>query len=99
MPLYEYQCKTCGHYLEVLQSMRDDPLQICPQCRQPHLNKLISKSAFQLKGEGWYVTDFRDKGKKPEKKPETTTKPVEAGAATTATETKVEKTPKLDKKE
>lgn len=70
MPIYEYQCKNCGHHLEVLQKMTEPALEKCPHCGQYTLAKQISKSAFQLKGDGWYVTDFRDKNK-PEKKSET----------------------------
>jgi putative FmdB family regulatory protein len=63
VPIYEYQCEKCGHQLEVLQSISDQPLCDCPACHEPSLNKLISSTNFQLKGTGWYVTDFRDKAK------------------------------------
>lgn len=63
MPIYEYTCKSCGHTLEVLQRMSDKPLTTCPHCEKPELQKVISRSGFQLKGEGWYVTDFRDGAK------------------------------------
>jgi putative FmdB family regulatory protein len=63
MPIYEYQCSICGHQLEVLQSMSDKPLTECPNCHKPGLNKLISPSGFQLKGTGWYKTDYSSKGK------------------------------------
>ena len=68
MPIYEYQCDNCGHKLEVMQRMSDDPLRICPSCSNESLRKLISAAGFQLKGTGWYVTDFRDKGAKPPSK-------------------------------
>lgn len=64
MPIYEYQCSACGHKLESIQKMTDKPLTDCPQCHAPTLQKLISAAGFQLKGTGWYATDFRDKGKK-----------------------------------
>lgn len=64
MPIYEYRCTDCGHQLEALQKFSEAPLVDCPQCGKPALTKLISASAFQLKGTGWYVTDFRDKDKK-----------------------------------
>ncbi len=64
MPIYEYKCSACGHQLEAIQKFSDDPLLECPECGKPQLQKLISPSAFQLKGTGWYVTDFRDQGKK-----------------------------------
>ncbi|MBU0744881.1 MAG: zinc ribbon domain-containing protein [Gammaproteobacteria bacterium] len=61
MPIYEYECKNCGHRLEQLQKMTDEPLLTCPECKKTQLVKLISNSSFQLKGTGWYVTDFKDK--------------------------------------
>lgn len=64
MPIYEYQCKACGHQFETIQSFSDDPLTDCPKCHKAELGKLISAPAFQLKGSGWYVTDFKDSGKK-----------------------------------
>jgi putative FmdB family regulatory protein len=63
MPIYEYACDACGHHLEVMQSIKDAPLTQCPKCKKKKLQKLISAAGFQLKGTGWYVTDFRDKGK------------------------------------
>ena len=62
MPIYEYQCDACGHRLETLQKISEPPLKDCPACGKPTLRKLVSAAAFQLKGTGWYVTDFRDKG-------------------------------------
>ncbi|NNM59422.1 MAG: zinc ribbon domain-containing protein [Legionellales bacterium] len=63
MPIYEYQCSACAHRCEVLQKMSDAPLVNCPHCQQPKLSKLISRPAgFDLKGEGWYVTDFKNSG-------------------------------------
>ncbi len=64
MPIYEYQCSNCGHHLEAIQKFSDEPLHECPECHQSSLQKQVSNSAFHLKGGGWYVTDFRDKGKK-----------------------------------
>lgn len=63
MPIYEYECTACGHQLEALQKMSEDPLKDCPKCNQPKLNKLVSAAGFQLKGSGWYVTDYSNKGK------------------------------------
>ena len=60
MPIYEYQCKACGHKLEKLQKISDAPLKDCPACAQPDLHKLVSAAAFRLKGGGWYETDFKD---------------------------------------
>ncbi len=64
MPIYEYQCKACGHEHEVLQKMSEPPLLHCPACSQPELIKKISAAGFRLKGGGWYETDFKSGGKK-----------------------------------
>lgn len=63
MPIYEYQCGACGKAHETLQGINEPALTDCPACGQPALSKLMSNTSFQLKGSGWYVTDFRDKGK------------------------------------
>lgn len=69
MPIYEYQCQYCGHQFEQLQKVTDAALKTCPKCSQPKLKKLISNTSFQLKGTGWYATDFKTKKtKKPESK-------------------------------
>ena len=70
MPIYEYEGGGCGHRLEVLQRISDAPLEHCPACEQDALRKLVSAAGFQLKGTGWYVTHFRDKGKQAAKKSE-----------------------------
>ncbi len=59
MPIYEYKCTSCGHKKEVLQKMSDPPLTECPACGKSTLSKLISAAGFQLKGSGWYATDFK----------------------------------------
>jgi len=64
MPIYEYRCSACGHELEALQKITDAPLSSCPACRADKLTKLVSAAGFQLKGSGWYATDFRN-GSKP----------------------------------
>jgi len=69
MPIYEYRCNACGHELEALQKITESPLVNCPSCRADALTKLVSAAGFQLKGTGWYATDFRNKGK-PAAKPE-----------------------------
>ena len=63
MPIYEYQCSKCNHQMEVIQKMSDESLTECPECHQPALKKLVSAAGFQLKGTGWYVTDYSAKGK------------------------------------
>ena len=65
MPIYEYRCSTCGFQKEYLQKVSDPKLTHCPECGKPTFDKLLSAAGFQLKGSGWYVTDFRDKGNKP----------------------------------
>jgi len=65
MPIYEYQCKSCGHTLEAIQKISEDPLKDCPACGKADLSKLVSAAGFRLKGGGWYETDFKgDKDKK-----------------------------------
>ena len=59
MPIYDYRCTACGYENEVLQKMSDAPLTECPQCKQSTLVKKVTAAGFQLKGSGWYVTDFR----------------------------------------
>jgi len=61
MPIYEYRCQTCGEVVEKLQKFSDDPLRTCG-CGG-NLEKLVSRSSFQLKGSGWYVTDYKTKDK------------------------------------
>lgn len=64
MPIYEYQCQSCGHLHEALQKVSDAPLLDCPACGAPQLRKKISAAGFRLKGGGWYETDFKTGGKK-----------------------------------
>ena len=64
MPIYEYKCQDCGHQLEAMQRVSEPALTDCPACGKAELKKLVSAAGFQLKGTGWYVTDFRDKDKK-----------------------------------
>jgi len=67
MPIYEYECGACGHRLEVIQKMSDPALTDCPGCGKSELKKLISAAGFQLKGTGWYATDFKGGAQKKEK--------------------------------
>ena len=64
MPIYEYSCTACGHRLEALQKVSEDPLKFCPECGEEQLKRLISSVGFRLKGTGWYETDFKNKGGK-----------------------------------
>ena len=83
MPIYQYACVACGHALEALQKINEQPLTDCPQCGETALRKKVTAAAFRLKGSGWYETDFKHQKKpaaagdgKPSKKPES-----EAGGA------------------
>ena len=64
MPIYEYRCDACGHEMEVMQKMSDEPLTECPECHKPALKKLVSAAGFRLSGSGWYETDFKSGAKK-----------------------------------
>ncbi|RZJ06227.1 MAG: zinc ribbon domain-containing protein [Haliea sp.] len=59
MPIYAYKCESCGYAKDVLQKMSDAPLTACPQCGAGSFRKQVTAAGFQLKGSGWYVTDFR----------------------------------------
>jgi putative FmdB family regulatory protein len=59
MPIYAYKCGSCGHAKDVLQKISDDPLTECPACGQATFSKQLTAAGFQLKGSGWYVTDFK----------------------------------------
>ena len=67
MPIYEYRCGNCAHELEALQKISEPPLALCPACNREALVKKVSAAGFQLKGSGWYATDFRNgnSGSKP----------------------------------
>jgi len=60
MPIYAYKCCSCEHELDVLQKITDAPLTICPRCGQASFAKQLTAAGFQLKGSGWYVTDFKN---------------------------------------
>lgn len=68
MPIYEYQCSACNHQFDVLQKMSDEPINICPECNKPAATRLVSAAGFQLKGTGWYATDFKHGQPKKENK-------------------------------
>ena len=87
MPIYEYRCAICGHQLEALQKMSDEPLSDCPECHAPELKKQISAVSFRLSGSGWYETDFKTKDQRNisgDKEP-TTDSVTEATTASTST--------------
>jgi putative FmdB family regulatory protein len=60
MPIYAYRCAACGHTKDVLQRLSDPPLADCPACGAPRFEKQVTAAGFQLKGSGWYATDFRN---------------------------------------
>ena len=68
MPIYEYRCSSCGVQKDILQKISEAPLTVCTVCGQPTFSKQITAAGFQLKGSGWYVTDFKSSGSKPESK-------------------------------
>ncbi len=94
MPIYAYRCTACGHAQDVLQKLSDPVLTVCPACGASTFAKQLTAAGFQLKGSGWYVTDFRDGNKgAPAKtgdtpaadaKPESAPKPADAPAAPAA---------------
>jgi putative FmdB family regulatory protein len=87
MPIYEYRCAECGHQEEHLQKVSERPLTKCPACGKKAYKKQLTAAGFQLKGSGWYATDFKSTGKKPvEKKADLKSD----GKAETKTEAKTE---------
>jgi putative FmdB family regulatory protein len=65
MPIYEYRCTSCGHQQEFLQKLSDAPVTTCTACGKPTFSKMLTAAGFQLKGSGWYATDFKSKGSAP----------------------------------
>lgn len=84
MPIYAYRCAACGHAKDVLQKISDPVLSTCPACGAEAFRKQLTAAGFQLKGSGWYVTDFKGGAKPPESKPGEA-KPAGAKAAETKT--------------
>lgn len=100
MPIYAYKCTSCEHEQDVLQKISDEPLRVCPACNEPSFSKQVTAAGFQLKGSGWYVTDFRDGGKKSDKKADAksdskteSTSATDSKPAETASATKTEPKP------
>jgi putative FmdB family regulatory protein len=89
MPIYAYRCATCGHARDVLQKISDPVLTACPECGAATFEKQVTAAGFQLKGSGWYVTDFRggnSAGAKKDDKTEGGDKPAEKAADKPATD-------------
>jgi len=70
MPIYEYRCSSCGFQKEYLRKLSDPVLTDCPECGKQTFSKMLSAAGFQLKGSGWYATDFKNSGAKPAAKPD-----------------------------
>ncbi|HEX7863515.1 MAG TPA: FmdB family zinc ribbon protein [Variovorax sp.] len=81
MPIYAYKCSACGFAKDALQKMSDAPLTVCPACGASAFEKQVTAAGFQLKGSGWYVTDFRDGGGK---KSEPATAPASAESSSSS---------------
>lgn len=99
MPIYEYRCGECGHQEDHLQKVSEKPLSKCPACGKKAYKKLLSAAGFQLKGSGWYATDFKTTAKKPaEKKADLKTEAKSTEAKPEAkTEAKAEAKPEAKK--
>jgi putative FmdB family regulatory protein len=91
MPIYEYRCDECGHQDEHLQKLSEAQLSVCPACNKPSYKKQLSAAGFQLKGSGWYATDFKSAGKKPvDKKADSKSESTTETKTDAKTETKAE---------
>ena len=88
MPTYEYQCFACGHAFEAVQRMSDEALKTCPVCNKDEVKRLISATAFHLKGTGWYKTDYSKSAEKKGASEPKKEKPEAKAAETKATATK-----------
>ncbi len=81
MPIYEYRCADCGFQNEYLQKVSEPPMTVCPSCGKESFRKLLTAAGFQLKGSGWYVTDFKNSGKAASRKPQAEGAKPDPGAA------------------
>jgi putative FmdB family regulatory protein len=85
MPIYAYRCTACGHAKDVLQKMSDPVLSTCPACGAEAFTKQVTAAGFQLKGSGWYATDFKGSGAAPAAKGAVSAEGSDGSAATGAT--------------
>ena len=90
MPIYEYRCADCGFQEEYLQKVSEPPLTVCPSCGKARFEKLLSAAGFQLKGSGWYATDFKGGAKPAKDKAEPKAEAKSDAKAEAKTETKAE---------
>ena len=84
MPIYAYKCESCGHAKDVLQKISDAPLTVCPSCGSETFSKQLTAAGFQLKGSGWYATDFKGSGSSA---PASTASATDASASATSAAT------------
>ena len=91
MPIYEYRCSSCGFQKEYLRKVHDPLLSSCPECGKASFEKMLTAAGFQLKGSGWYASDFKNSGAKPPQK-EKTEAPNADASKTEASKTEASKT-------
>lgn len=91
MPIYEYRCSSCGFQKEYLRKVHDPLLSSCPECGKASFEKMLTAAGFQLKGSGWYASDFKNSGAKPPQKEKTEAPNAEA-SKTDASKTDASKT-------
>jgi putative FmdB family regulatory protein len=96
MPIYEYRCGECGFQKEFLQRVSDAQLTDCPECGKAALKKLLSAAGFQLKGTGWYATDFKNNSTKPAAKADKTEKSEKPADGAKPVETTAKESPKTE---
>ena len=85
MPIYEYRCAACGFQKDYLMKMSDAPLTTCPECSKQTFSKMLTAAGFQLKGSGWYATDFKGGAKPKDEKPKEDKKEAAAPACAAST--------------
>ncbi|HEX2545839.1 MAG TPA: FmdB family zinc ribbon protein [Ramlibacter sp.] len=97
MPIYAYKCGSCGHAKDVLQKVSDAPLTVCPSCGADRFAKQITAAGFQLKGSGWYATDFRNGNSAAPATAKADDKPAEAAKSDGKSDSKTDSTPAAPK--
>jgi len=90
MPIYEYRCSACGHQQDHLQKLTEAPLTKCPSCGKKKFQKQLTSAGFQLKGSGWYASDFKGGKKSTEVKPDAKPEAKAEAKAESKTEAKTE---------
>jgi putative FmdB family regulatory protein len=98
MPIYEYRCSSCGHQQEFLQKVSDTPLTVCTQCGKETFLKMLTAAGFQLKGSGWYATDFKNKPSAPAKSGDAKSGDAKAGNAKAGDSSSAESKPSTEGK-